>query len=731
MTRIRDKGAFRDIAPRREPMTESAASTSTRLRQLGIDAADPIGPSNVGASKIIDVVGKERFAKIDAVRVPGRVAWLNYDLARELGFDVPPSGRLTGAAERSVLDALAWRIPGPDEDVGDRETLRVFADRYGGTGLGVAQGSGRTAFLPYGNLSIKGIGKTPLSPEHDSDFLHSHGGAPMREGFVEAIWGEVNANLFTEGSTRILAVIDTGDFTEFPDGTKERRALIVRAGSQLRPAHLLADRDSGHKTTPVIFARAAKESGHLVTREVNGKTVMDFGATLDSLIDAHAKTAAEQVRWRVLHGAVSSSNMEIDGGQLDLATQTSQPHTAPIHILRGTAPFLSEHQERVAELQRMASAVFSGFSKAERSLFAAKKPQVSRPFMERYAEHLDLQLAKAAGLKTEVAERLPRSVVEPFARVVRDLAALTNVDGRFNADKEVHRDKSAVDVFNVLRRLPGIYFADPQGDHSAAIRDLLRTKIDGNPRAAGQLANKIDALVAELGPAYAALMEAARNDPAYDDADAMVRSVGQRAAFENMPLDRLYKAELHQGLIEQIDAYAWHNDPSIFREAIDKTVSASLRSVDALIGQGTARRLDDGGLELGRRTIDGIDYAVRAWDGGRRRLHLEMPVGNDGVLTTLPGAPRLSNAQLDNLVYRFTTDGWRTTQEVEAKRDGDTVTFDIPVLGSDVGQLEGVFYADAGAFWLKDGASNFRGYSFAVPDRAELAQVEDAFSSRG
>ncbi|MEQ8978724.1 MAG: hypothetical protein RL846_12395, partial [Deltaproteobacteria bacterium] len=78
MTRIRDKGAFGDIAPRRDPMTESAASASTRLRQLGIDAADPVGPSNVGASKIIDVVGKERFAKIDAVRVPGRVAWLNY-----------------------------------------------------------------------------------------------------------------------------------------------------------------------------------------------------------------------------------------------------------------------------------------------------------------------------------------------------------------------------------------------------------------------------------------------------------------------------------------------------------------------------------------------------------------------------------------------------------------------------------------------------------------------------
>ncbi len=735
MTRIRGKGVFDDVAPRRDPLTQSAATPEARLRQLGVDAAERVGPSNVGASKILDVVGKERFAKVDAVRVPGRVAWLNVELARELGFDVPASGRLTESSERAILDAVAWRIPPKGEEVGDRETLRVFADRYGGTGLGGTGGAGRTAFLPFGNLSIKGIGKTPLSPDNDRDFLHSHGGAPMREGFVEAIWGEVNANLFTEGSTRILAVIDTGDFTEFPDGTKERRALIVRAGAQIRPAHLLEGL-SGHKTSGPVFARSAKESGHLVTRQVRGEAVMDFNATMSSLIDAHAKTAAEQVRWRILHGAMSSSNMELGGAQLDLATETSQPYTAPIHVLKWSQPYLQEHTERLSEIERVARVVYDGFSKAERSLFAVKQVKVGQEFGAAYEANLAEQLAKAAGLKTAVAERLMETspeTVTAYAKVVRELAALTNEDGRFNADKTVHLDKSAVDVFNLLRRFPALYFADPSADHTPSIRDLLTPMIHANPGAALRLGHRIDELVAEFGPAYAALMDAAKSDPAYEDAAAMARSVTQRAAFENMPLDRLYKAELHHALIEQIDAYAWHNDARIFREVIDKTVSASQRSVDALIGQGTARRLDDGGLELGKRTIDGIDYAVRAWPEGRRRLHLELPVRpNDGgfELPTVPGAPTLSSQQLDGLVYRFTTDGWKTTQEVEARREGDRVTFDIPVLGSDVGQLEGVFFAAQGRFWLKDGASNFRGYSFAVPDRAELSTLDAALSSR-
>jgi hypothetical protein len=103
-------------------------------------------------------------------------------------------------------------------------------------------------------------------------------------------------------------------------------------------------------------------------------------------------------------------------------------------------------------------------------------------------------------------------------------------------------------------------------------------------------------------------------------------------------------------------------------------------------------------------------------------------------LTTLPGAPTLSEAQAQALRYRFTTDGWATTQEAPARlatdEDGRRVLrFEIPMLPSEVGRLEGVFHASAGGeAWLKDGASNFRGYTFAVPDAHELQRIRDNLS---
>lgn len=68
----------------------------------------------------------------------------------------------------------------------------------------------------------------------------------------------------------------------------------------------------------------------------------------------------------------------------------------------------------------------------------------------------------------------------------------------------------------------------------------------------------------------------------------------------------------------------------------------------------------------------------------------------------------------------------RAKAELSQDEDGRRVLrFEIPVLPSDVGRLEGVFYAAQGReFWIKDGASNFRGYTFAVPDEHELGRIE-------
>jgi hypothetical protein len=214
----------------------------------------------------------------------------------------------------------------------------------------------------------------------------------------------------------------------------------------------------------------------------------------------------------------------------------------------------------------------------------------------------------------------------------------------------------------------------------------------------------------------------------------MQRSVTSRAGFENAPIDKLYRSRLNQSLTEAIAAYEGSGDPAAFTEAADKAIAESLRNVDRLLEQGQARRLDGGLIESGRRAVDGVTYATRGWEGsGKRRLHVSIPLTSDGGdgfnLNTLPGQPHLSRPQAEALRYRFTTDGWKSHGEAPARIEPDErgqllLSFDIPALASDAGRLEGLFHCTHdGDFWLKDGCSNFRGYTYAVPDQAELSQI--------
>jgi hypothetical protein len=551
----------------------------------------------------------------------------------------------------------------------------------------------------------------------------------MREGLVEAIWGEVGSNLFSQGSTRILAVIDVDDHTLWPDGGREKRALIVRATDQLRPAHLLAGWTGG-AFSPDVFVRMAEHQGVLVRGE-DGKA--DVAATMDAIVDHHAATAAEQWRWRVIHGAISTGNMQIAGRQLDLATMSAQPRTSPIRTLDHGGTFGQEHHERADELQRVFDAVRQQLGPAERRRLHATPLDVRSAMATAYARHLEAQVLDACGLKPSMAKALQTAspaAVRALADVVLSLSSLKNGAKNLLADKAVV-DDSVVDVFHLLGALPGALF-DGRTLTKDLVVELLRPNLVGSDRARRDLQRQVDDLADRFVAAWPALMDAARARAAdhYDSAAAMDLSVRRRAAFENRPLDRLYKASLHDAFDHVIDEYDRTKDPRLFKEAVDQAASASLRSVEALLGAGRQRPVD-GGLELNVRAIDGVEYCVRALQTGRRRLVASVPVERDGDgwrLPTLPGAPRLGDEQVAGMRYRFTTDAWQTTQEAQAElvRDerGARVQFAIPVSRSDVGQLEGLFHSTVGTeSWIKDGASNFRGYAFAVPDQRELQEL--------
>lgn len=710
-----------------------------RFRRLGIEPGRA-AESGVLASQALKVLGPDSFAEFTAVRTSGKVIWCNFELARQLGFEVPPANQLTPEFQEQLLAALSFRAAKPGEDLRSQETITMYADKYGGDGLGPALGAGRAGFLAYGNLYVKGVGFTPLFRHDDvDDFAHSHGAVHLDDCMSEAVFGEVNENLFAQGSTRVLAIIDEGKYVNPPSGRRIPVALVVRTGAQLRPAHLLT-RLRSKRSLLDKFVRLTRASGQLVTRHdsASGNEFPDLTATMLRIIDDHARTAAEAFRWRMIHGALSASNMEISGAMLDLPTQSTQPRTAPVWCLDYTnSIFGAEHTERAVHLIPIHRKLMRNIPLSEWPQLNLGLLNIRSEMAKAYSKHLQAKLLSAAGLKTDLSIRIQaerEELVSSFADIILEMASLKN-RGSVCISKEVVEHVALLDVFNLLRRFPKVYFANPAADHSATILSYLKPILRGNRFHIAKKQAVVSDLVSEFARLYRGLMNAcaAHAQTYYGDLKSMQSSITARAAFENEPLDFLYARTLYADLRKAIAAYRSTGDTEIVRKAIDQRIVASLRSVDGLLAQGNSRRLIGGGVELEMRTIRGVNYSVRAWNDEKqtRRLHVSVPVVRQGnyYLSAIPGLQPLTRRQVQSLRYRFTTNESQSSGEVSGRltndeRDSLIIDFDDICIFPLVGRLEGVF-------WLRpihnvrpeDGKQNFGGYVFAIPDTHELLDM--------
>ena len=126
-----------------------------------------------------------------------------------------------------------------DSDTGemfDDDVTVGYADRYGGSGIGLNGGSGRAAVV--NGYLVKGVGRTPLVSSL-TDESHASGGAYLEESIRETIFAEIVRAEFPCSAIPVLAIIDTGliqIFEESAGPKMERRTLLIRP-SFIRPAH--------------------------------------------------------------------------------------------------------------------------------------------------------------------------------------------------------------------------------------------------------------------------------------------------------------------------------------------------------------------------------------------------------------------------------------------------------------------------------------------------------------
>ena len=590
-------------------------------------------------SPIIDTLGALSFAEFQAYRFPGTVLWCNFDVLRELGFDVPQSNQPTPELNQQLLSTFSLRAVNGN-DLNGHELLTLYADKYGGEGVSPALGAGRAGFLPQGNLYVKGLGFTPLFRHNDADdFVHSHGGVHLEDCMSEAVFGEVTHNLFALGSNRIVAIIDQGKHVTEPSGRRRHIALAVRTGAQLRPGHLLARRARGSLSPLEMLVSITRASGQLVT----ASGVPDVSATMLRVIDDHAQTAADSFRWRMIHGALSPSNMDISGAMLDLPTQSTQPRTAPIFKLDYVpSTFGTEHKERGFYLAEMYRRVLRATDGVTRERFNAKWMNVPNMMDQAYERHLQVRLLTAAGLKTSLALRIQMEhpdVGESFAKFLLEMAALKN-PGSACVARKVVEDVSVVDVFNLLGHTPRAYFGGRLS--RASVVRHLKPVYKGNRFQVAKRQERVESLAREFLKLYGELMRlcASFAGDYYDSVEAMKTSILARASFENKPIGGLYCHSLYQRLNEAVADYKASGRTDYISDVIDTTIARSVRCVDALLAQGDWRVLEDGGIEIERRTIRGVTYSVRAWDDDaqtRRVCVNEIEIEVSGVVGRLKG----------------------------------------------------------------------------------------------
>ena len=530
-------------------------------------------------TEALDVLGAESFAEFSAMRVPGHVLWCNFELARELGFNVPRTNQLTPALHDELIAKLSLRAVTPEDNVCGAEVVTMYADRYGGDGVSPALGSGRAGFLPEANLYIKGLGFTPLFRHNDKDdFVHSHGGVHLEDCMSEAIFGEVDHNLFELGSRRIVAIIDQGKFVVDPSGRRRHLALAVRTGAQLRPGHLLGKRVRGSRSPLEMFVEITGATKQLVTQ--SGSDTPDLSATMLRVIDDHARTAADSFRWRVIHGALSPSNMDMSGAMLDLPTQSTQPRTAPIFKLDYVqSTFGTEHKERGFYLAEMYRRILRATDARTRERFNLEWINVSNQMDADYARHLEVKLLAATGLGTHIAQEIQQvsDVGKRFCEVFLAMASLRN-PGKACVARKVVTDFSVVDIFNILCKLPSDFFGER--NLKTAVLEHAQPVYKGNRFHVASKKRRVEQLAAEFSEIYRDLMGFARNY--YASGEEMERSICARAAFENRPIEALYCHPLYEMLNRTIDEYKATGNAKLISDTIDTVVAQSLRNLDRI-----------------------------------------------------------------------------------------------------------------------------------------------------
>ena len=202
-------------------------------------------------------------------------------------------------------------------------------------------GDGRTSV--DGDENFKGVGPTGMVNPHTEEG-HNSGTLKIDHAILEAVWSKLLDLELPYGANRVRGILGTNTM-EDRDGHPGLRVVIVR-DDFLRPAHFITNETSAKVGRSIIdgervrkailnLPEALPQPTQAVTG-INRKTKLSLG--LNEFIDRFAIQAAYLWSHSMYHGAMSPSNVTLQGAAADFGTFQALAGYPSVQLLCDCAP---------------------------------------------------------------------------------------------------------------------------------------------------------------------------------------------------------------------------------------------------------------------------------------------------------------------------------------------------------------------------------------------------------
>ena len=454
-------------------------------------------------------IGPSAYVELPARRpAHARFVWVNFAGLEDLGIDLPENG-FTPDYEREYGDAFHWVVPDTENESdyapGER---KVWSSFYGGSRIGTGYGDGRAATLH--GIQIKYVGKTGLSPQNSSDFVHSYGRGPLSRAISEGMWGEVGQD-FPWGANRMLFASDRGTYTHWPEAngqpaSDEREGLGGRE-VPTRPAHFM---DKENVSSPPLFSqenldRFNEKNDQRVAQNIlllpdalpkrpglssTASSTEKLRAGLNEYVDRLAEQCSFEIANRFFKADTSPSNIELSGKLLDYDAMTVQPHYMYLKSQEGFK--VGDLTEAKKELVTNFLASVRKHAPAELRAGLPTNYELQDRFETQYAYRVRRNFVELTGLPRSTLNELEANPAGRLA--ISKLGEALQTIAFTGAKEFLFKDQLPTEAptYDLPRILVSLASRDPQDRD--ALNSVLKTSYPSDPRRK-DLINKYQAVM--------------------------------------------------------------------------------------------------------------------------------------------------------------------------------------------------------------------------------------------